>query len=1210
MIQEKIYKKSIDRPLNPAVSVGDNRQNTIDVEISEYVFTAEIINGLYSLLSAVRNKSVSHNGIWISGYYGSGKSHFLKYLNFCIDKRYQEKALARLEEAVAEFDPLQHPESKSQVEISDIRDLAIWLKNAKIDSILFNIGAKVDGNKGDRSTFAKALWEEFNAFRGFNKFNIALAQYLERPLAEHGKLDAFKNALEAKGYDWEDDAQTLAVTALGKLIDIAKSVEPDLSYDSIYENIKRNSVTLTPETFCAEIRHYLSDKGDNYRLLFFVDEVSQFIGNRKELLLQLQEIVSGLSQASEGRVWVGCTAQQDLSELLSSHQILEAADEYGKIMGRFEKKVTLQGTNTEYITQKRILDKDEDAVVALGKLYEEKKDAISAQFKLPTGYKSYTGKQEFIDYYPFIPYQFQLIMQVFDAFVKLQYVDTEVKGNERSVLKITHKTAQESKEEEVGKFISFDKFFSSMFEAGLKNAGLKAIHNANAIVETYKDKAFGLRVTRVLFMLCNLSAPDQKIFPATVDNIVTLLMTNVDENKLQLRNNTEDVLKYLTEKSVVRVEHNPGTPDVYFFLSEDESEVDRIIKGTKVDNNRMAEELRTIFFRHLGNPAPKALYNGNNFSVSWTIQGRICLGSNNAQLPVEFLIDMDGRTPEEMAFQNDRKKMLFLVNEEYAHDSRLRDEFFWFCQVQEYISHGATSEQRAKTNEEFKKRAADLYDKSILPGFKKLLDKVPVVIGQSLLPAGALGTKTGAERYNEALRQHFEQLYSSSKLVAGGNIPRTPDELKSKIRRAIQPNEYAISPLSPAEEAVENKLTWKGHDYTLADLIADFQAVPYGWNEVATIYIVNELVRRHMRAFKYKGDPNVDRNRVAETILKERTSYEITSAQKIDPALIEEFLASWKDIFGQVGVSYSHDSSELFQQCREENDSPINKIASNYRVYASELSKCSAFTLAQVLEDAIALMSDKWHAEHDPEKFFRMIIADRQLGKDTMDKCKKVVDFHHNQRELYKQIVDFVKDNEDNFTYLPEDCSDDVAFIKNILTDEWPVDSMPSYKKRMNLLTMRINETRSTLRKEIEQSFTKVYEELNQFAADNNVPNSILPSLNTQVVTKTGSSVISTLKLNLTGISDFRTHWMEKILDEKARLEAIEAEKKQKELAKQGGGAPVPQVKVKTVRKVSSRVIFKTPQTISSDADIDAYVASVKAKLKEQLSGNDELVIL
>lgn len=83
MIQSQIYKKEINRPLNPAVSVTDNRENTISVEIEEYVFTDEIINGLFNVLNAVRKKSANHNGIWISGYYGSGKSHFLKYLNFC-----------------------------------------------------------------------------------------------------------------------------------------------------------------------------------------------------------------------------------------------------------------------------------------------------------------------------------------------------------------------------------------------------------------------------------------------------------------------------------------------------------------------------------------------------------------------------------------------------------------------------------------------------------------------------------------------------------------------------------------------------------------------------------------------------------------------------------------------------------------------------------------------------------------------------------------------------------------------------------------------------------------------------------------------------------------------------------------------------------------------------------------------------------------------
>jgi hypothetical protein len=244
--------------------------------------------------------------------------------------------------------------------------------------------------------------------------------------------------------------------------------------------------------------------------------------------------------------------------------------------------------------------------------------------------------------------------------------------------------------------------------------------------------------------------------------------------------------------------------------------------------------------------------------------------------------------------------------------------------------------------------------------------------------------------------------------------------------------------------------------------------------------------------------------------------------------------------------------------------------------------------LAQVLDDAVTLMHDKWHAEHDPEKFFRLIIADRQLGKETMDKCKKVVDFHHNQKDLYKQIVDFVKANEDNFTYLPEDCADDITFIKNILTDDWPVDTMPSYKKRMNILTMKINETRSALKQEIEQGYAKVFEELTQFAQANGVPTSILPSLNSLVVTKTSSSAIAALKLCLSEIPSFREYWMGKILEAKP------------------GSDPG----TKKVKKVGTKAICQTPHTLKDEADIDAYVATIRAKLKEQLSGNDELVIL
>lgn len=81
---EQIYAKDINRTVNPAVSASDFSVKTVKTEIEEYVFTDEIINGLYKILSAIQCRNFSHNGIWINGYFGSGKSHFLKYLGYCL----------------------------------------------------------------------------------------------------------------------------------------------------------------------------------------------------------------------------------------------------------------------------------------------------------------------------------------------------------------------------------------------------------------------------------------------------------------------------------------------------------------------------------------------------------------------------------------------------------------------------------------------------------------------------------------------------------------------------------------------------------------------------------------------------------------------------------------------------------------------------------------------------------------------------------------------------------------------------------------------------------------------------------------------------------------------------------------------------------------------------------------------------------------------
>ena len=77
-------------------------------------------------------------------------------------------------------------------------------------------------------------------------------------------------------------------------------------------------------------------------------------------------------------------------------------------------------------------------------------------------------------------------MQVFDSFLALGYVAKEVKGNERSIIKVIHATAKapNNAQAEVGKFVSFDELYNNMFEEGLQARGQKAVDNAIRIART------------------------------------------------------------------------------------------------------------------------------------------------------------------------------------------------------------------------------------------------------------------------------------------------------------------------------------------------------------------------------------------------------------------------------------------------------------------------------------------------------------------------------------------------------------------------------------------------------------------------------------------------------------------------------------------------------------------------------------------------------
>lgn len=1204
MKQEEIYRQRIDRPVNPAVSATKLDPDTERVEIDEYVFTDEIMNGLFRILDAIKNNEpYDHVGIWIDGYYGSGKSHFLKYLDYCITPDTQERALQHFLDAVKAVDPLDDSHNLN-FDYDDLLSIASWLKKATVDTCIFNLETSYDQSQDKKLAFLQVFWNEFNGKRGFNKFNLSLAQNLEKPLQEKGVFEEFKKRIAEIGGDWNNsnDAADIVDNELGMVLDIACELAPTLDKESIRKRIINRDTTISIDRFGMELNSYLKDKGDNYRLIFLADEVSQFVNNERDRYLNLQEIITKLSEACHNRVWVACTAQQDISQLESSMNIVEERDKEGKIKGRFEVKVSLKGTQPEVITQKRILDKAEAAKPVLEKLYEEKSPSFPLQFKLPNSYNAYDSEKDFVDYYPFVPYQFKLIMQVFNSFLQLGYVATEVKGNERSIIKVIHATAKANRKEEVGKFISFDELYNNMFEEGLQAQGQRAFNNARDMAKKYAaDPKFALRVANVLFMVCNISATDKLLFPASIDNITTLLINDVDTPRLNIKDKVEKVVQYLCDNNIIRREEGKkGAPDTFEFYSEEEMNVATLISNESVDNNTQAEILRDVIFRYFSNLRNKETYKTRTFSVGVLIKGRSFL-SNNADITIEFHVDNDAENAATLAMTNPAaSRMIFFLGPQFAENKRLTKALYWYCQVNRYMMEPVTSKENGDIREEFNKRAKDQMTTLIELEIHKILDSCAVISGMSVMDIPELDNKHGQERYHEAVQHHLANIYTKAGLVDNGVVPQSTDLLKKAILRPVQSGDYdgVNASLTPAEKEVDIYLNKQFGDANVSDVVAKFAKAPYGWNGICTLYVVNELVRRHRRDYSYANNPHVDIQTVANRIVTESNKFTLREAEVISQDVVNRFIDAWKNIFGMMQALSTTDSSQLFRQAHDPND--LKSLPSLVKSYSSFINANAAYPFVKPLRDAVELF-EEWNNMRDPVKFFTAVTEKQNEARQLNDTCKEVVAFIHDQLERYKDLLRFIRANEDNFQFVPDGQQDYVVELKSLETKEWPI-SIRNYVKLKNTVSGILDAKRKEIKKEIAKAYNDTFDLLEQSADKQGVPRTILVSRENTIASKTAPSNILLLMNNLNTDALFT--------EESARIiqKAKELHPQPIPEGSEAGEKTPDDENVRTQLNMTLRT--RTIKPLTNEHDVDEYLQNIKKQLMDQINNGFDVTVI
>ena len=289
------------------------------------------------------------------------------------------------------------------------------------------------------------------------------------------------------------------------------------------------------------------------------------------------------------------------------------------------------------------------------------------------------------------------------------------------------------------------------------------------------------------------------------------------------------------------------------------------------------------------------------------------------------------------------------------------------------MSTPATSEENANTRKEFEKRANDVYEMQIAPEFRKILDSCPIISGLSVIDDIELGAKKGNDRYKIAIDKLLSSIYTKGNLVQRADMVYTTDQLKRAILRPVDPGDYdgLNTELTPAEKEIEVYLNKQFAEVNVADILSKFSKAPYGWDDICTIYVINELVRRHKRDYSYSNNPNVETSTVASHIVTEKNKFTVRQAQAISQELVTCFTDAWKDIFGITATFATNDSTQIIRLCRDAEGE--NSLTHRRDAYKKIDNQYSSYQFIKPIREAIDLF-DEWLAVRDPQKFFNAVI--------------------------------------------------------------------------------------------------------------------------------------------------------------------------------------------------------------------------------------------
>jgi hypothetical protein len=446
-----LFANDIHRRIEEVIKVDQTDEEILRDEINEYVVTDAIrshYTGIYDAYRETPNKPHEGIAIWVSGFFGSGKSSFAKMLGLSIANRKiaGESASERFGQRAGD--------KKLQVLLKSIAE------KIPTHAVIFDVSTD-RGIRSGNQTLTEIMYGLFLQSLGYAK-DLDLSE-LEIALEEKGDLKEFEDEyrrLFKKEWSAEKGKVAFALSEASRVLHSLDSETYPIA-DSWVKAVK-NKADISPGKLAERANELMKRRKPGESLMFVVDEVGQFVARDVQKMLDLQAVVQSLGVKGRGKHWIVVTSQEKLGELVSG--LDDKKIELARLMDRFPLQVHLEPSDISEVTSRRVLSKNASAQAALGKLFDEHRGRLTehtrltAEIKLPE-----LTRDGFIDLYPLLPYQIDLVIQVVSGLRTQGGASKHVGGANRTIIKLAQQLlinpAVNLAEEPLGGFARLDQVY-------------------------------------------------------------------------------------------------------------------------------------------------------------------------------------------------------------------------------------------------------------------------------------------------------------------------------------------------------------------------------------------------------------------------------------------------------------------------------------------------------------------------------------------------------------------------------------------------------------------------------------------------------------------------------------------------------------------------------------------------------------------------------